>query len=244
MEDYKDFYDLKDTSDEALRGLFIGRYYKIQFNSPIADDIILDPDDMNKVSTHEERMDLIRKKQGIGYIIKSIAEKDDENKRLSKFAKNELSRLKPDDRYLLPIIERYRKICKEFIIHKKEQESKFILRGIDIEKLVHALQNVNFFEKQYYELICKWFNGIPPSNPIPINVDARVFISLIADICDIRPKLICNTKKFVCSYVKDSYLFKGKKKTYYYIEKIMRPTGDGRVSHKGKSIPDIQQFKY
>lgn len=118
---------------------------------------------------------------------------------------------------------------------------KFMLNGIDIPKLVNELGRQNYFDTIYKENVLNWFNGIIPGNPIPINVSANLFISLIGELSD--KKYIKNSKKFCYTYIENSFLFKGEKVKNKYIEKVMKPNSENRVSSAGKTIPDIQEFK-
>lgn len=145
---------------------------------------------------------------------------------------------------LIPIMEN---VFHNFIkkISKGEQRIKhevFSINGIDIQKLLTDLEVKDFFDKEYKASILNWFQGQPPLAPVPINVPASRFVSLIADLMDARPKLIRNSKKFVYQYIADYFLFDGRSSEVSTIRQIMKPSSRGRVSHYTGTIPNIQNF--
>lgn len=130
------------------------------------------------------------------------------------------------------------------IFRESKKQVQFRLDGIDVDKLVDELEERKYFSSKFKYQVIDWFNGKPPVEPIPMKVSANFFISIIADICDIRPKLILNTKEFCYTYINQSFLFNGSKAATSYIEKVMKPNGENRVFFGyRKRIPDIQQYK-
>jgi len=124
-----------------------------------------------------------------------------------------------------------------------KDEQSFTIVNIKLEKLVVELYKRNYFENSDIDKVLEWFRGNKPEKPIDMNVNSNHFISLIADLWDIRPKIIKNTKKFCYSYIHESFLFKGKRVELNYIEKVMKPNNENRVTSEDKTIPDIQSFK-
>ena len=118
----------------------------------------------------------------------------------------------------------------------------FSAQRIDIKRLLNDLEAAKFFDKEHKDSILKWFQGQPPFTPVPINVSAASFVSIIADMMDARPKLIKNSKRFVYQYIADSFLFDGKNREVSTIKQIMKPSSRGRVSHCTGTIPDIQKY--
>ncbi len=108
MEKYADFYKLKDLSQESLMHLFVQRLLS-RFDSPLADDIILEESD--RPSTYEERERIKQEKEAFYYRHSNeVSEKE--------FAAREIRRLNPldvDDIYLSARIEAYLKLCSTFV---------------------------------------------------------------------------------------------------------------------------------
>ena len=126
----------------------------------------------------------------------------------------------------------------------KKREERLTIKGIDIPALVSDLENRKFFDSDYKEDILKWFNGTPPQAPVLMNISANLFISVIADLCDARPKFIINTKEFCYNYIHNSFLFNGERAEPSYIKKVMKPDSVNRIfSRFNKKIPDILTFK-
>jgi hypothetical protein len=133
---------------------------------------------------------------------------------------------------------------RKSVLHiRPKRQIQFRLNGIDANKLVDELEERKYFSSEFKNQVIDWFNGKPPVEPIPMKVSASIFISIIADICDIRPKLILNTKEFCYTYIEQSFLFNGAKAESSYIKKVMKPNNENRVSRYGNTIPDIQQYK-
>jgi hypothetical protein len=143
------------------------------------------------------------------------------------------------EKALFPKMEEMRQKAK---VNKKD--GKLVIKGIDIEKLVKELARMDFFDEYYKHQVVEWFNGNKPADFIQMDVSAALFVSVIADIMDERPKLIHNTKGFMSDYIRDSFMFKGFQVRKSSIEQIMRPTkSKGRVSCQTKTIPNIKDFK-
>lgn len=116
--------------------------------------------------------------------------------------------------------------------------------GIDIPKIVTDLEERHFLDAKYKAIIVEWFSGLQPSKPIPIDTSAAVFVSIIADLMDTRPKCIKNSKEFVYKYIATSFLFNGKKCEVSTIKQLMKPGNNkGRVSYHTRTIPNILDFK-
>lgn len=121
------------------------------------------------------------------------------------------------------------------------KETKFKIVGISIPKMVKDLILRKYIKAENEDDLNDWFKGTPPENPIPILVNANYFISIIADLRDSR--FILNSKSFCYSYIAQAFLFNGEKAELSYIEKVMKPGSENRVTCLDKTIPDIQSFK-
>lgn len=108
MKQYKDFYELNDTSRESLLHLFIQRHHKARFDSPHADNILLEG--VQHISTHEDREMIKQEREAFSFSYSSeVSEKE--------FASREIRRLNPldvDDVYISERIESYLELCKSF----------------------------------------------------------------------------------------------------------------------------------
>jgi len=149
------------------------------------------------------------------------------------------------------VIKKYPMTFQNFDNYKKEvlkkelPEVKFAIEGINIPSLVNSLQqhHYHYFDESYYDSVLNWFNGVPPESPIPLNVNANIFSSLIADLKDQKFINKKTTKVFCYSYIADSFSFNGTHNDKSYISNVMRPHGVGRVSYDKGLIPDIKLFK-
>ncbi|HUX55996.1 MAG TPA: hypothetical protein VMV77_03415 [Bacteroidales bacterium] len=255
---YKDFRDLPDNYDEqTLIELFIKRNYVRQgFDNRDANDIIISKDITEgkidgkfiynpdkkisfRASTHKERMIYWKELLTGGLQFPENFEIEQANFELSFLNLSEVP-----NRYLRKKVEAYLELCKKIIKENRPgKDEKFIqIEGFNISGLISELQSWKFFDESYYygyrKDIHNWFVGVPPKKPIIINVHANIFISVIADLID--QGFIKNSKKFYCSYIEKSFLFKGGKRKFKYIDKVMRPNGKNRVSARNKQIPNIQ----
>jgi hypothetical protein len=119
-----------------------------------------------------------------------------------------------------------------------------VVEGIDVIKLINDLEERKSFESKQKSNVVSWFNGFLLRNTIPIKVSADIFVSLIADIMDLRPSHIKNTKDFVSFYIALSFTFKGKKCKESTIRQIMKPgIHKNRISFHSEMIPNINDFK-
>ncbi len=144
------------------------------------------------------------------------------------------------------LIEKYPKRFENFFNHteapvKKLPETKFEIKGINISKLTKELQRLKFFDESYSDSVLNWFKGVPPETPIPMNCNANIFISIIADLID--QGFIKNTKESCYLFISHSFVFKGQGVKPSYIKKVMRPNNENRVSWNTKTIPEVQKFK-
>ncbi len=128
--------------------------------------------------------------------------------------------------------------------HNKQitDETQFSITGIDIPKLVEELLKRNYFDQNDFQNVINWFDGIKPDKPINMSISINYFVSLIADLCDSKPKYIKNTKEYCYTYIERSFLFNGKKSEISYIKKVMKPNSENRVTSQDKTIPDIKSF--
>jgi hypothetical protein len=125
-----------------------------------------------------------------------------------------------------------------------KKEEIFTILGLDTQRLLSDLESKGFFDRMFKDKVLDWFNGQPPLEPIPVNASAAEFVSIIADMMDLRPRFIHNTKEFVYNYIAISFLFKGKKCEVSTIKQIMKPGNiHARVSHHTGTIPNILDFK-
>jgi hypothetical protein len=117
MDKYKDFQDLKDTSEQTLKNLFVKRNYSDRIDNPLADDIIIETAD--KVSTYEERMGVKKKNAVIAFQFPVTTD--------FEMAKIELLYLKPSEignYYIRKRVEAYMKICKGIVKEEKKNPKK------------------------------------------------------------------------------------------------------------------------
>jgi hypothetical protein len=124
-----------------------------------------------------------------------------------------------------------------------QDEVKFQITGIDVPELVKELAKKKYFNIKFKTDVINWFNGTKPITPIPMDVRANFFLSIIADLCDAKPPFIKNKKIFCYKYIHQSFLFRGEKPKITYIEKVMKPNNENRLICTDKTIPDIQLFK-